>query len=182
MNELYTALFNAQYELEGVFKSSDNPFFKSKYADLTALLATIRPVWKKHGIGFTQFPISDEFGVGVKTIIFHHETGQSLEDVFTLPLAKRDPQAAGSAITYARRYALQSISGVPAIDDDAEAAMLRVEPTINQDQIAVIKDLLNIHKLSESDFCKKVRIKSIESLEAKRYDGAVKYLTELKND
>jgi hypothetical protein len=55
-----------------------------------------------------------------------HKSGEWIEDTLVLPLSKRDPQAAGSAITYARRYSLQAIAGVPSADDDGEFAMDRV--------------------------------------------------------
>ena len=61
-----------------------------------------------------------------------HISGQWLEMEYTLPTVKKDPQASGSAITYARRYALQSIAGIPTADDDAESAMLRTGKTQEQ--------------------------------------------------
>jgi hypothetical protein len=57
-----------------------------------------------------------------------HVSGEWMESDFVLPITKRDPQAAGSAITYARRYALQALAGIPTADDDAEASMQRGEP------------------------------------------------------
>jgi hypothetical protein len=71
-----------------------------------------------------------------------HVSGQWIESEFVLPIVKQDPQAAGSAITYARRYALQSIAGIPTADDDAESAMLRSEQTKTQEYQDMIVDLL----------------------------------------
>ena len=181
ISKIQTALIDAQYEMEGVHKGANNPFFKSKYADLVSVLGVIRPIWSKHGLGFMQFPSGDGNSAGVLTRVMH-KSGEWIEYEFQLPLAKKDPQAAGSAITYARRYSLMAIAGLPAIDDDAETAMLRVKPKVNTDQIAVIADLLSHSGMSESEFSQKVRIKNLADLDAERFDGAVKYLTELATD
>lgn len=178
IGNIQTALIDAQYEMEGVHKGANNPFFKSKYADLVSVLGVIRPIWAKHGLGFMQFPSGDGNSAGVLTRVMH-KSGEWIEYEYSLPLAKKDPQAAGSAITYARRYSLMSIAGLPAIDDDAETAMLRVQPKINADQIAVLSELLPSAMMSEDDFSKKVRIKNLADLDADRFDGAVKYLSEL---
>lgn len=151
IDELLKALFKAQYELEGVKKDSNNPFFKSKYADLTAVMAEIRPVWQRHGIGFIQWPVSNENKVGVITRVFHAESGQYMEQELLVHIAKADPQAAGSAVTYCRRYSLQTISGLPSIDDDGEAAMLRVvvdhaAKKINRDELSLDEYLEQVEK------------------------------------
>ena len=123
INELAAALCNAQHEMGGAIKDSQNPFFKSKYADLTSVIKAIKEPFSKFGLSYTQFPISNLDGIGVSTTLVH-SSGQYIREEFVIPLAKKDPQAAGSLITYARRYALQSIAGIPTADDDAEAAMM----------------------------------------------------------
>ena len=125
--KLCEALVKAQGEMGGAVKDSANPFFKSKYADLTSVVKAIKEPFAKHGLGYTQFPIRAENGVGVVTRLIH-ESGEWLEGEYILPMVKMDPQSAGSAITYARRYALQAMAGIPTADDDAESAMLRGEP------------------------------------------------------
>ena len=84
-----------------------------------------------NGLSYMQFPISKYDGFsGVETIIMHI-SGEWISSVLTLPLAKRDPQGAGSAITYARRYSLQSACGLPSEDDDGNAAQpsTTIKPT-----------------------------------------------------
>lgn len=125
IEELSAALCNAQCEMGGAVTDSQNPFFKSKYANLASVIKAIKEPFSRHGLAYTQFPISGIDGVGVVTRLMHR-SGQFIEQDYFLPLSKRDPQAAGSAITYARRYALQSIAGIPTADDDAEAAMLSI--------------------------------------------------------
>ena len=147
---LAKALVAAQAEMGGAVKDSANPFFKSKYADLTSVVRAVKEPFSKHGLAYTQLPIRSESGVGVVTRLLH-ESGEWLEEEYTLPIVKNDPQAAGSAITYARRYALQSLAGIPTADDDAESAMLRGEDPMqlhleavanNMSAIQYIKDCL----------------------------------------
>ena len=112
INNLAAALVKAQAEMGGAVKDSSNPFFKSKYADLTSVVRAVKEPFAKHGLAYTQFPICSEGAVGVVTRLIH-ESGEWLEAEYTLPMVKADPQAAGSAITYARRYALQAMAGIP---------------------------------------------------------------------
>jgi len=131
--ELAKALCKAQSEMGGAVKDAKNPFFKSSYADLTSVIKAIKEPFNNNGLSYIQFPVTSSGGngVGVKTVLMH-TSGQFIESEFYLPLVKADPQAGGSAITYARRYALQALAGIPTADDDAEAAMFRNEPNVNQ--------------------------------------------------
>ena len=140
---LSKALVGAQAEMGGAVKDSANPFFKSKYADLTSVVKAVKEPFAKHGLAYTQFPIRNESGVGVVTRLIH-ESGEWLESEYTLPVIKADPQAAGSCITYARRYALQSLAGIPTADDDAEAAMLRGEDPMQKHLDAVANNVESI--------------------------------------
>lgn len=114
-------------EIDKATKSAINPAFKqggkvSKYADLTAVIEAIKPALIAHGLFFTQRCQPAEDGVSVETVL-HHSGGEK-ESLGTLyvPANKRDPQGFGSALTYARRYALQTAFGVPTEDDDGNAA------------------------------------------------------------
>ena len=129
IDKLSAALCKAQTEMGGAVKDAKNPFFKSSYADLTSVIKAIKEPFANNGLSYSQFPVTSEGGggVGVETILLH-TSGQYLASEFYLPLAKKDPQGGGSAITYARRYALQAMAGIPTADDDAEAAMMRGKP------------------------------------------------------
>lgn len=118
MKELYKALLNAQKQFPTVKKTDKNPFFKSSYAGLPSVLEVVLPILQENNLVVSQSPISDLDKVGVKTRIIHAESGESIEDSFTMTLAKNDPQGAGSAITYARRYALVSMLGLNVDEDD----------------------------------------------------------------
>jgi len=174
INELANALCNAQGQMGGAVKDSSNPFFKSSYADLTSVIKAIKQPFADNGLSYTQFPVSNEHGVGVSTRLMH-VSGQWLEMEYTLPTVKKDPQASGSAITYARRYALQSIAGIPTADDDAESAMLRGDDKkkVNEDQVISIKKLLDETKVDQTAFLEWVMVKSLSEILASKYDKVV---------
>lgn len=117
-----TALVKAQKEIKAVTKDAANPFFKSKYADLPAVIEAIKKPLNDNGIVFLQ-PVDGEV---VRTRLIH-ESGEWIEDdgVKIICAKPNDPQAQGSAITYARRYGLMSFLSIPTEDDDAESAMDR---------------------------------------------------------
>jgi len=176
VNELATALCKAQGDMGGAVKDSSNPFFKSSYADLTSVIKAIKQPFSDNGLSYTQFPVSNEHGVGVSTRLMH-TSGQWLEMEYTLPTVKKDPQASGSAITYARRYALQSIAGIPTADDDAESAMIRNNQSKNAvvsgDQAKEIKGLIEEHGVDVKVFLKHFKATSVDEMLAVHYSKAV---------
>jgi ERF superfamily len=118
------AILAAQTKLEAVKKSASNPFFKSKYADLNAIIEAVQETLNKEGIALLQ----PHDGNTVETVLMH-KSGQFLSSSTPIVVAKQnDPQALGSAISYARRYGLQSFVCLPSEDDDGERAMGRKEP------------------------------------------------------
>jgi hypothetical protein len=121
IKELATALNLAQAEMSGAKKKAANPFFKSKYADMVSVVDAVRVPFCDNGLSYSQFPIFRDNHVGVETILMH-VSGEWISSELLLPMTKQDPQAAGSAITYAKRYALQAIAGIPSEDDDGNAA------------------------------------------------------------
>lgn len=128
INQLAAALVKAQADMGYAKKDSNNPFFKSKYADLTEIISVIKEPLIKHGISFLQL-LNQDNGMMVVDTMLLHESGEYIISRTPVIIAKeRDPQSAGSAITYARRYGLQAMLGIPATDDDAESAMIR--PTV----------------------------------------------------
>jgi hypothetical protein len=111
------ALRKAQSEMEAVKKDQSNPFFKSKYANIESIIDCVTPILNKNYLSFSQHPVSTERGVGVTTILLH-DSGEWIQESYTLPIAKPNPIEGAAAITYARRYGLQSIVGLRAYDDD----------------------------------------------------------------
>jgi hypothetical protein len=119
------ALSKAQGEIRGAVKDAANPFFKSKYADLASVMDACKKPLSENGLAIVQFPRTVEGGVEVETMLAHSSGEWMCESLF-LPTAKYDAQGIGSAITYARRYALSSIAGVCPEDDDGNAAAASV--------------------------------------------------------
>lgn len=118
---LLGALAVALPELEGAKKNAANPHFKSKYADLGSVIDAIQPV-AAHGIWFIQMTHENEGGADVETIFIGHGEQFSAGRVF-VPASKRDAHGFGSALTYARRYGLQTAFGLSTEDDDGNAAV-----------------------------------------------------------
>lgn len=111
-------------------KDAKNPFFKSNYASLSHILTEIQEPLEKAGLVISQFPDNS----GLTTLLIHADTGEFLEATYIMPVAKvNDPQALGSAITYARRYAVSSILSLKIDDDDAETAMKPVRNSKPED-------------------------------------------------
>lgn len=123
------ALAKAQAELEHADKTKNNPHFRSKYADLAGVVDTIKPVFAKHDLFYTQGFEPAEQGVVIHTRIYH-KSGEFIGDTgLHLPLDKNNAQGVGSAITYGRRYALLALAGVaPHEDDDGNAASAKPAP------------------------------------------------------
>lgn len=126
--DLAAALVKAHAEINGVVKSATNPFFKSKYATLDNVVDAVKPPLLKHGIVVVQGVQDAESGVAVETMLLH-SSGQWISSTLRLPASKEDAQGYGSAISYGRRYGLMAICGVPAEDDDGNAAAATVEAT-----------------------------------------------------
>lgn len=123
---LAKALLAAQKEITAVLKTADNPYFKSKYADRSAVIHHVKPILNKYGIAFIQMPVpASREGYAALATTLLHESGESVSGTAEAPLAKSDPQAYGSAITYLSRYALVQATGLmldAEEDDDGNAA------------------------------------------------------------
>lgn len=122
INELATALSKAQGVIVPASKDSDNPFFKSKYADLSSVWEVAREPLYKNGLAIIQLP-SAEGNIVTLTTMLVHSSGQFISSNLTMIAKDASPQCIGSCITYLRRYALSSIVGIASeIDDDANSA------------------------------------------------------------
>jgi hypothetical protein len=118
-------LLDVQTEIGAIKKDSTNPYFNSKYFDINSLLAQVKPILNAHGLILAQpLGISNDGKPVLNTILMDAESKEELHYFCPLPEIV-DAQKAGSAITYFRRYALQSMLALEAEDDDAEGAMGR---------------------------------------------------------
>jgi hypothetical protein len=129
---LYPKLHAAKQKIGKVVKNANNPHFKKSYADINALVESVEPLLLEQGLLLLQ-PIEEGL---VSTLIIDIETGQSVVSSMRLPEIQ-DPQKIGSAVTYYRRYTLQSLLSLQAEDDDANSASATVKntkPTITQER------------------------------------------------
>ena len=123
MKELSAAMALAFAKIEGAVKGKTNPAFRSKYADLSSVVDAIKPALSEHNLWFRQITHPADGGVCVETVI-HHASGEFLAcGPLFVPASKQDAQGFGSALTYCRRYSLMAAFGVPAEDDDGNAAV-----------------------------------------------------------
>jgi hypothetical protein len=127
------ALAKAQGAMEGASKDNVNPHFKSKYADLASVWEACRGPLSDNGIAVLQPPCAKGSVVTVTTLLAH-ASGEWIQSDLTMAAQQNTPQAIGSCITYARRYALASMVGVAPEDDDAEAAQGRSNGNGQQQQ------------------------------------------------
>lgn len=124
INELAMALAKAQGEMRGAKKDTTNPFFKSKYADLASVWEACREALSKNNLAVVQPTKATDHGTVVVTMLLH-SSGQWISGEMDVLPKSPDAQALGSAITYARRYALSSMVGIAPEEDDGEGAMAR---------------------------------------------------------
>ena len=118
-DQIVPALIEARKEITGVTKDSDNPFYKSKYADLTSIIQAVNKELLNNDLIITQ-PTQVVDGKLYLVTQLTHSSGQWVRGYLPVLNKKGDDQGQGSGITYARRYGLQALLNIPAFDDDAE--------------------------------------------------------------
>jgi hypothetical protein len=124
---IYQAFIAAQKAFGPALKTSTNPHFRSRYADLSACVEAVIDSLNNNGIGLIQTTHECESGVTVETLLVH-ESGQTITSGrLHVPASKQDAQGYGSALTYARRYSLMAICGIAPEDDDGNRASKPVE-------------------------------------------------------
>lgn len=124
IDQIASALADAQADLGVVFKQSQNDAFGSKYADLTRVWEAFQRVGPRHGLSVVQMP--GHYDASARTMAMSvklmHNSGQWLAGDMSMPLSRGDAHAYGSACTYARRYSLAAIIGICPHDDDGNEA------------------------------------------------------------
>ena len=155
-----SALAAAQMQMGKALKQSNNPHFKSKYADLGSVMDACMPALNAVGIAVIQPAGEDEFGRYVETRLIHGESGEMLTCRVPLIVNKNDMQGYGSAVTYARRYGLMAMAGIAPEDDDgnAAAAPKKAEKTPVEDEMAWFKE--HLPKMSSPDHLNSVMMRA----------------------
>ena len=145
--KIASAFVKAQKAFGPALKSSTNPHFRSRYADLSACVEAVIDALNANGIALMQKTYECKDGVMVETL-FIHESGEVIEGgLLHVPASKQDAQGYGSALTYARRFSLLAASGLAPEDDDGNAASRRpeakptskVDPNVMADHLAAIE-------------------------------------------
>lgn len=197
LNELAAALTKAQALIEGAKEDSSNPFFKSKYADLSSVWAACKTPLSTNGLSIVQTVETENDKPFLVTMLLH-TSGQWVKSFMPIIVTKNDPQSFGSAVTYCRRYALAAIVGVCPADDDAEEAMkgvrnpaprpIRMPPkapeTISPDKIVgqqeQIEALLNQDKEAYEKLLNHLSIKELDEINPVDYERVIEWLNKRK--
>ena len=180
------ALAAAQASMGKALKQSNNPHFRSKYADLGNVMDACMPALNANGIAVIQSVGRDENGMFLRTVLRHAGSDGWLEDGgMPLIVNKNDMQGLGSAITYARRYGLMAMAGIAPEDDDgnaaAKAAPKQEAPKkISAEQFQVINDLIFDTETDEAKFCAYYKVEELHDMDAKQATEAAAMLTKKK--
>lgn len=172
ITKISPALVNAQKDFLSAKKTSDNPFFKSKYADLQSVISTVKGSLNDNGIAFLQSPTESEGDVLKLTTRLLHESGEWIEDTAVCPLVKRDPQAFGSALSYLRRYSLSAMCGIYQADDDGNDGS-------KKDEVDVIDIVVAIKESTDMESMKRIYINGVKFCNGN--ESALKLLLDAKD-
>jgi len=151
-SNIYFKLWKAKQQIGKVAKNSKNPHFKNNYADINALTAEVEPILLEYGLLMLQ-PIVDGY---VSTVVMDAESGESVSSSMRLPEIN-DPQKIGSAITYYRRYTLQSLLCLQTSDDDGQSASEHIKntkPAISQERFEKALTAISEGKAKKEDLMK----------------------------
>lgn len=172
ISTIMPALIKAQGDFAPAVKAKVNPHFKSKYVPLDAVLDAIAEPLRSNGIAILQqTDVEDAQTILVTRLV--HASGEWIAGRYPVHPVKADPQGEGSALTYARRYALMALVGIAPEDDDGNAATEAAHKAINADQAATIRDWITETSSDEMKFCKAFGVAKVEELPVAKFDAAI---------
>jgi len=176
-SNIATALSKAQGVMQGAKKDKKNPFFHSSYSTLASVFDAIRDPFSSNGLSVSQMIDVKDDGKQILRTQILHSSGEFLESRMWLPI-ELNPQKMGSAITYARRYSLMAIAGIPSEDDDGNQASGKPAPVssyISQQDVSNLESLINgnarVRKLVLAN-CNQ----NLSSITVDRLSGAIKWI------
>jgi hypothetical protein len=178
-NSVQAALIAAQLEFGRVQKGSMNPAFKSRYADLSDVASVVIPTLNRHGVAVFHIIEAD----AMKTVFHHASSGTEIACAVPLVVDRNNMQGMKSAVTYAKRIGLESLSGVAPEDDDGNAAAAAPPvKTISREQVETLEDLMGeIEDLNRPAFFKYLGVKELKELPAGMYQTAVAALNKKRS-
>jgi hypothetical protein len=171
------AFIKAQANFAPAVKSATNPHFKSKYVALDGVIDAVAAPLREQGIAIMQMTdIEDARTILVTRLI--HSSGEWLGSRYPVHPVKADPQGEGSALTYARRYALMALVGIAPEDDDGNAAVKASEKAasapITEEQEATLRDTLEAQGKDVNACCAYFGVSMLSELPAAKYAAAIK--------
>jgi len=178
--EFAKALSAAQADIGGALKSSENPFFKSSYADLASVWDACREPLTKNRLSVIQSPSAEGNIVSVETVLMH-ASGEWVSCELTTQIKDMNPQAVGTGITYLRRYGLAAMVGIAQVDDDGESAMGRniVIETLSREQVGEIIGMLDIAGVDEHEqqrwlakLAKRYGVSAVDKIPVESFESA----------
>jgi hypothetical protein len=178
--KIHAAFVKAQSQFGAALKTSTNPHFRSRYADLYACIEAVIDALNANGIALMQQTFECESGVMVETI-FIHESGETLSSgKFHVPATKHDAQGYGSALTYARRYSLMCATGLAPTDDDGNAAAKTAPKPIAAK--SVTQDVFDKMPTADQDQIRSFAVEVIAMAAKDDIAGCVEYVKSLELD
>ena len=202
LNELFTALSKAQSEMEVADLNGENPYFKSRYADLASIVSASRPYLTKNGLSVIQQIIPTEDGQNILHTKLGHSSGQWIESRLRIVPPKNDIQTLGSYLTYLRRYTYAAIVGCISgdEDDDGEVAMIearqivakgpsaktKYDPkaesyeTITKEQLEELEYELQEHTDLAEEVLDRLRIQSLADMPKSKFRVSIQRIREIK--
>lgn len=174
-SESITAIMPAFIKAQGNFapalKTATNPHFKSKYVALDGVIDAVAEPLRKEGIAIVQMTdVQDAQTILVTRLI--HESGEWIGSRYPVHPVKADPQGEGSALTYARRYALMALVGIAPEDDDGNAAAKAVNKAVDDKQAATLTDMATECGADVPRFCAVFGVTKISEIPATKFDEA----------
>jgi hypothetical protein len=161
MKHLFKSLAAFQQEVPVIHKGTQG--YGYSYADLPKIFEVVNPLLKKHGLGFTQLINSKEGENYLVTVLFHVESGESIESTTLIPQVElkgmNDYQSFGSGCTYFRRYCLSSICGlVTDKDSDASGEQVKKKPTIDNKRLGKALEMIAEGKYTKEELIEKFEL------------------------
>ena len=174
MKNIAKALATAQMEMTKAQKDSNNPHFRTKYADLGNVMDACMGALNKNGIAVIQ-PVTDGEGGRCVSTRFIHESGEMLECSVPLIVGKNDMQGLGSAITYARRYGLMSLAGIAPEDDDGNQASKNPPKAqeVSPQQYISLRDKAEQAGVAEAKICEMAGVSDLQQFPSDKFAAAM---------
>lgn len=202
LKDLFQALAKAQSEMGAAGKNNENPYFKSRYADLADVVKASRPHLTKNGLCVMQQILPNDDGQNILLTILGHISGQFIESRMRILPPKPDVQALGAYITYIRRMSYASIVGVVVADEDDDGetvvaetrktvalgtASVKSVPAADKSYETVTReqlDELELELCDVPDFAEEVlrvlQIQNLADMPKNRYSAAIRKIREIK--